>query len=143
MLTTNQTKKMNYYQGSSNERQESRTANSRFAKPGVSCFYESEVLNSSFVHFMNIFAKNPHQRKSRNRYLQNTEPTNIDKLTCELHEKPNFYRNLALWLNLSKTKRTFLKVLLYQTCQNLYKNQNHNLRLIAWRQILLFRYHLP
>jgi hypothetical protein len=29
-----------------------RTANSRFAKAGVWCFYESEVLNSSFVHLM-------------------------------------------------------------------------------------------
>jgi hypothetical protein len=25
-------------------------ANSRFAKAGVSCFYDSEVLNSSFVN---------------------------------------------------------------------------------------------
>ena len=29
-------------------------ANSRFAKAGVSCFYESEELNSSFVHLMNF-----------------------------------------------------------------------------------------
>jgi len=26
--------------------------NSHFAKAGVSCFYDSEVLNSSFVHLM-------------------------------------------------------------------------------------------
>ncbi len=35
------------------------TANSRFAKAGVSCFYDSEVLNSSFVHLMKFSAKNP------------------------------------------------------------------------------------
>jgi hypothetical protein len=35
------------------------TANSRFAKAGVSCFYESEVLNSSFVHLMKFSAENP------------------------------------------------------------------------------------
>ncbi|OYQ49215.1 hypothetical protein CHX27_01635, partial [Flavobacterium aurantiibacter] len=34
-------------------------ANSRFAKAGVSCFYESEVLNSSFVHLMKFSAENP------------------------------------------------------------------------------------
>jgi hypothetical protein len=32
--------------------------NSRFAKAGA-CFYESEVLNSSFVHLMKFSAKNP------------------------------------------------------------------------------------
>ena len=37
----------------------STTANSRFAKAGVSCFYDSEVLNSSFVHPMKFSAKNP------------------------------------------------------------------------------------
>jgi hypothetical protein len=41
-----------------------RTANSRFAKAGVSCFYDSEVLNSSFVHLMKFCAKNPCLRKS-------------------------------------------------------------------------------
>ncbi len=34
-------------------------ANSRFAKAGVSCFYDSEVLNSSFVHLMKFSALNP------------------------------------------------------------------------------------
>jgi hypothetical protein len=37
--------------------------NSRFAKAGVSCFYDSEVLNSSFVHLMNFSAENPRLRK--------------------------------------------------------------------------------
>jgi len=42
-------------------------ANNRFAKAGVSCFYESEVLNSSFVHLMKFSAKNPRLRKAPNR----------------------------------------------------------------------------
>ena len=44
-------------------------ANSRFAKAGVSCFYESEVLNLSFVYLMNFSAENPRLRKSAKRYL--------------------------------------------------------------------------
>lgn len=38
--------------------------NSRFAKAGVSCFYDSEVLNSSFVHLMKFSAENPRLRKA-------------------------------------------------------------------------------
>jgi len=49
------------------DRQEGRSANSRFAKAGVLCFYESEVLNSSFVHLMKFSAKNPRLRKAANR----------------------------------------------------------------------------
>ncbi len=49
------------------EQIEARTANSRFAKAGVSCFYESEVLNSSFVHLMKFSAKNPRLRKAAKR----------------------------------------------------------------------------
>ncbi len=45
------------------------TGNSRFAKAGVSCFYDSEVLNSSFLHLMKFSAKNPRLRKAANRYL--------------------------------------------------------------------------
>jgi len=41
--------------------------NSRFAKAGVLCFYESEVLNSSFVHLMKFSAKNPRLRKAAKR----------------------------------------------------------------------------
>lgn len=40
---------------------------SRFAKVGVSCFYDSEVLNSSFVHLMKFSAKNPLLRVAANR----------------------------------------------------------------------------
>ncbi len=36
--------------------------NSRFAKAGPLCFYESEVLNSSFVHRMKFSAENPVER---------------------------------------------------------------------------------
>jgi hypothetical protein len=42
--------------------------NSRFAKAGVSCFYDSEVLNSSFVHLMKFSAENPRLRKAAKRY---------------------------------------------------------------------------
>jgi len=44
-----------------------RTANSRFAKAGVSCFYDSEVLNSSFVHLMKFSAEKPRLRKAAKR----------------------------------------------------------------------------
>jgi hypothetical protein len=40
---------------------------SRFAKAGVLCFYESEVLNSSFVHLMKFSAENPRLRKAAKR----------------------------------------------------------------------------
>jgi hypothetical protein len=56
------------------EREEQRTANSRFAKVGVSCFYESEVLNSSFVHLMKFRVKNPHLRQAANPY---NDPQNL------------------------------------------------------------------
>lgn len=49
---------------------EARTANSRFAKAGVSYFYDSEVLNSSFVHLMKFSAENPRLRKAAKRYMK-------------------------------------------------------------------------
>ncbi len=50
-------------------KKESTGYNSRFAKAGVSCFYESEVQNSSFVHLMKFSAKNPRLRKAAKRYV--------------------------------------------------------------------------
>jgi hypothetical protein len=47
---------------------EGRTANSRFAKAGVLCFYDSEVLYSSLVHIMKFSAEKPRLRKAANRY---------------------------------------------------------------------------
>jgi len=41
--------------------------NSRFAKAGVSCFYDCEVLNSNFVLLMKFSAKNPRLRKAAKR----------------------------------------------------------------------------
>jgi hypothetical protein len=41
----------------------------RFAKAGVSCFYNSEVLNSSFVHLMKFNAENSRLRKAEKRYV--------------------------------------------------------------------------
>ncbi|MDP3929251.1 MAG: hypothetical protein Q8R57_09535 [Bacteroidota bacterium] len=46
---------------------EARTANSRFAKAGGSCFYEIEVQNSSFVDLMKFSAENPRLRKAAKR----------------------------------------------------------------------------
>jgi hypothetical protein len=45
-----------------------RPANSRFAKAGVSCFFDSEVLNSSFVHLIKFSANNPRLRQAPKRY---------------------------------------------------------------------------
>jgi len=53
-------------------RRQSTGYNSRFAKAGVSCFYESEVQNSTFVHLMKFSAKNPRLRKYENRTQQST-----------------------------------------------------------------------
>jgi len=50
-----------------NEKENLRPANSGFAKVAVSCFYESEVLNSSFDHLMKFSAKNPRLRKAAKR----------------------------------------------------------------------------
>ena len=44
------------------------TGNSRFAKAGVSCFYDSEVLNSNFMQLMKFRAENPRLRKAAKRY---------------------------------------------------------------------------
>ena len=44
--------------------------NSCFAKAGVSCFYVSEVLNSSFVHLIKFRAEKPRLRKAANRCTQ-------------------------------------------------------------------------
>ncbi len=41
--------------------------NSLFAKAGVSCFYDSEVLNFSSVHLIKFSAENPRLRKTANR----------------------------------------------------------------------------
>jgi len=43
-------------------------ANSRFAKAGVSCFYDSLVQGSSSVFHMNICAENPPLRKAVKRW---------------------------------------------------------------------------
>jgi hypothetical protein len=41
------------------------TANSRFAKAGVSSFNDSEVLNPSFVYLMKFSAENPRPSQIR------------------------------------------------------------------------------
>jgi hypothetical protein len=56
------------------------TANSRFAKAGVSCFYESEVLNSSFLHLMKFSAKSPPWQSAKTLATISTQPTSKKKL---------------------------------------------------------------
>ncbi|AXE18475.1 hypothetical protein DR864_12275 [Runella rosea] len=78
---------MNYYQDSNIEKQESRTANSRFAKAGVSYFYDSEVLNSSFVHLMKFSAKNPrhiakHQTINSHYIMHSAQKSCFYELKC-------------------------------------------------------------
>lgn len=51
------------------EQKKQHTPNSRFAKAGVLCFYESEVLNSSFVYLMKFSAENPRLRKAAKRCM--------------------------------------------------------------------------
>jgi hypothetical protein len=47
--------------------QKKTTANSTFAIGGVSCFFDSEVLNSNFVLLMKFSAENPRLRKAAKR----------------------------------------------------------------------------
>ncbi len=49
---------------------EARTANSSYTQVGVSCSYESEVLNPSSLLLMKFSAKNPHLRVAAKRYRQ-------------------------------------------------------------------------
>ena len=65
---------------------------SRFAKAGVSCFYESEVLNSSFVHLMKFstenpaFAKRQHVNIQKPINLMNKTIFEITKMDCPSEE---------------------------------------------------------
>jgi hypothetical protein len=52
------------------QRTGSPAGNSRFAKAGVLCFYESEVLNSIFVHLMVFSTEKPRLRKAAKRWQQ-------------------------------------------------------------------------
>jgi hypothetical protein len=45
-----------------------RGTHSRLAKARVQCFYESEVLNPSFVYLLKFSAKNPRLRQAPNRW---------------------------------------------------------------------------
>ena len=60
--------------------------NSRFAKAGVSRFYDSEVLISSFVHLMKFSAENPRLRKAAKRYVQPNKQTR-KKITLPILNK--------------------------------------------------------
>lgn len=51
-------------------RKRATSANIGFAKAGVTCFYDSLVLNQSAVLRLNICAESPRLRKAENRWLQ-------------------------------------------------------------------------
>ena len=53
------------------DEEKQRPANSRFAKAGGACFYDSEVLNSNFVHLIKFSAENLHLRQAAKRQLKN------------------------------------------------------------------------
>ena len=53
-----------------------RPANSRFAKAGVSCFYDSEVQNSNFVLLMKFSDIKPALRQAAKRYASLSEIAN-------------------------------------------------------------------
>jgi hypothetical protein len=61
------TRKLNIDKGYSETTDRRPAGNSLFAKAGVSCFYEREVLNSSFVLLMKFSAEKPRLRKAANR----------------------------------------------------------------------------
>ena len=61
--------------------------NSRFAKAGVSCFYDSEVLNSSFVHLMKFSAENPRLRKAAKRCVQHIFRTYAEDFSPNFSER--------------------------------------------------------
>ena len=67
-MTFTKTNIGNHLKGLDQTDKRSPAANSRFAKAGVSCFYDSEVLNSSFMHLMKFSAENPRLRKAAKRY---------------------------------------------------------------------------
>lgn len=54
-----------------NTRRKTSDTNSRFAKAGGACFYDREVLNSSFKHLMKFSAKNPGLRRAPKKLAAN------------------------------------------------------------------------
>ena len=66
---------------------EARTANSRFAKAGVSCFYDAEVPNSSFVHLLKFSAENPAFAKRQKRCRQYSSYTKRPIKTAQKEKK--------------------------------------------------------
>lgn len=64
--------------------EKSRTYNSTSAIGGVSCFYESEVLNSSFELLMKFCAKNPPPSPICKTLATILIPNNKDKVIFDL-----------------------------------------------------------
>jgi hypothetical protein len=59
--------------------------NSRFAKAGVSCFYDSEVLNSIIVHLIKFSAEKPRLRQYPKRCPEIVNFPNKQKNTAQTH----------------------------------------------------------
>jgi hypothetical protein len=52
------------------EEKEHRSDDSHFAKAGVTCFFDREMLNSCFLHLMKFSAENPHLRQAAGLHKQ-------------------------------------------------------------------------
>ena len=89
-----------------------RTHNSRFAKAGVSCFYDSEVLNSSFVHLRSLVLKIPAFAKRQNvvRYAKSKAIQNL--IDRKKMKKENLYYLSGILL-LALGSVSFYVILIY------------------------------
>src|SRR5690606_26258373 len=110
--------------------------NSRFAKAGVLCFYESEVLNSSFVHLMKFSAENRHLRQARNRSEE--IPSGFPRYGSGLHTSSTALRDCpGTWV--SRKRETCVKpravVRHSKTEPNKMKDREEKLRtIIEWSE---------
>jgi hypothetical protein len=63
-----------------------------YSNAGVSCFYDSDVLNSSFVHLMKFSAKNPAFAKRQNDITNSQNMDNPNKTIIEYY----IFKNLPI-----------------------------------------------
>ena len=74
------------------------SANSTFAIGGVTCFYDTFVVNQTLVLRINIYGENRHLRQARNRYCKaawGTTRENIDSVCLALFTDRQALRNLT------------------------------------------------
>lgn len=87
--------------------------NSRFVKAGVSCFYDSEVVNSSFMHLMKFRAEKPHLRQRQTVELMQNFINKFDiknpyvdrsyNLSYKFKEHKNHHTNIVYLLETVKS----------------------------------------